>query len=129
MDSSQVCRSREDLQKAHATFRSGSPSVQRRFVRTYDWLTPLVDELVGAEDAMMFPLVNYALDQVIGEDRQETLFDERRLTRDASTAEFYESLFGADEEDDALTKRRGGSFLKKEPATPLSPTPPKTNCF
>jgi hypothetical protein len=103
--------------------------VQRAFVRTYDWLTPLVDELVGAEDSMMFPLVNYALDQVIGEDRQETLFDERRLTRDASTAEFYESLFGADEEDDALTKRRGGSFLKKEPVTPLSPTPPKTNCF
>ena len=37
----------------------------------------------------------------------------RRLTRDASTAEFYESLFGADEEDDALTKKcRGGSFLE-----------------
>ena len=51
-------------------------------------------------------------------------------TRDASTAEFYESLFGADEEDDALTKKcRGGSFLKQEPATPLSPTPPKTTCF
>ena len=56
-------------------------------------------------------------------------FDERRLTRDASTAEFYESLFGAEDEDDALTKRRGGSFLKKEPVTPLSPTPPKTNYF
>ena len=54
----------------------------------------------------------------------------RRLTREASTAEFYESLFGADEEDDALTKKcRGGSFLKQEPVTPLSPTPPKTNCF
>ena len=130
LDSSQVCRSREDLQKAHATFKSGSPSVQRRFVRTYDWLTPLVDELVGAEDSMMFPLVNYALEQVVGENRQETLFDERRLTRDASTAEFYESLFGADEEDDALTKKcRGGSFLKQEPVTPLSPTPQKTNCF
>ena len=128
LDSSQVCRSREDLQKAHATFKSGSPSVQRRFVRTYDWLTPLVDELVGAEDSMMFPLVNYALEQVVGENRQETLFDERRLTRDASTAEFYESLFGADEEDDALTKKcRGGSFLKQEPAAPLSP--PKTSCF
>ena len=35
---------------------------------------------------MMFPLVNYALEQVVGENRQETLFDERRLTRDASTA-------------------------------------------
>ena len=129
LDSSQVCRSREDLQKAHATFKSGSPSVQRRFVRTYDWLTPLVDELVGAEDSMMFPLVNYALEQVVGENRQETLFDERRLTRDASTAEFYESLFGADEEDDALTKKcRGGSFLKQEPVTPLSPTP-KASCF
>ena len=82
---------------------------------------------------MMFPLVNYALEQVVGENRQETLFDERRLTRDASTAEFYESLFGADEEDDALTKKcRGGSFLKllkQEPVTPLSPTPPKTTCF
>ena len=98
-------------------------------MRTYDWLTPLVDELVGAEDSMMFPLVNYALEQVVGENRQETLFDERRLTRDASTAEFYESLFGAEDEDDALTKRRGGSFLKQEPVTPLSPTPPKTNCF
>ena len=53
----------------------------------------------------------------------------RLETRDASTAEFYESLFGAEDEDDALTKRRGGSFLKKEPVTPLSPTPPKTNCF
>ena len=52
----------------------------------------------------------------------------RRLTREASTAEFYESLFGADEEDDALTKKcRGGSFLKQEPVTPLSPT--KTSCF
>ena len=102
--------------------------MQRAFVRTYDWLTPLVDELVGAEDSMMFPLVNYALEQVVGENRQETLFDERRLTRDASTAEFYESIFGADEEDDALTKKcRGGSFLKKEPVTPLSPT--KTSCF
>ena len=51
------------------------------------------------------------------------------ITRDASTAEFYESLFGADEEDDALTKKcRGGSFLKQEPATPLSPTP-KASCF
>ena len=36
-------------------------------MRTYDWLTPLVDELVGAEDSMMFPLVNYALEQVVGE--------------------------------------------------------------
>ena len=87
----------------------------------------MVDELVGAEDSMMFPLVNYALEQVVGENRQETLFDERRLTRDASTAEFYESLFGAEDEDDALTKRRGGSFLKQEPVTPLSP--PKTSCF
>ena len=89
------------------------------FVRTYDWLTPLVDELVGAEDSMMFPLVNYALEQVVGENRQETLFDERRLTRDASTAEFYESLFGAEDEDDALTKKfRGGSFLKQDRAGP-----------
>ena len=52
------------------------------------------------------------------------------VTRDASTAEFYESLFGAEDEDDALTKKcRGGSFLKQEPVTPLSPTPTKTNCF
>ena len=65
---------------------------------------------------MLLPLVNYALEQVVGENRQETLFDERRLTRDASTAEFYESLFGADEEDDALTKKCRGCLLYTSPS-------------
>ena len=118
LDRSQVCRSKEDLQTAHATFGSGSPSVQRAFVRTYDWLTPLVDELIGAESELTFSLMNYALEAIVGEEKPATLFAERRLTRDASTSDFYESLFGADEEEECLTKRhrsflkRGGSFLK-----------------
>ena len=108
--------------RAMDTSAARAPTVHEGYPHVGD------DELIEADGARRVDLTRVdALEQVVGENRQETLFDERRLTRDASTAEFYESLFGAEDEDDALTKRRGGSFLKKEPVTPLSP--PKTSCF
>mmetsp|Transcript_29357 Transcript_29357/g.90839 ORF Transcript_29357/g.90839 Transcript_29357/m.90839 type:complete len:472 (+) Transcript_29357:1481-2896(+) len=87
LDESSVCTSEADLDRCHAALAHGAPAVQRAYVAKFDFVTPLVDEIVGAEEALYFPLMDSALSAVLSEEEKPTtLFDERRYIRDTDYA-------------------------------------------
>ena len=70
--------------------------MQRAFVATFDFITPLVDELVSEEETPYFPLVDTAIESALaavslGDEQPNTLFDDRRLARDTTPADYTPS--------------------------------------